>query len=164
MIPADLDTPPVLRELSDAEGYLAKICFKTGPPMLSGVELEWTVHDRTDPARPVDPDRLRAALGSHAPQTLDPAGASSPLPGHGTVSVEPGGQVEISSAPHRSLRALHLHTSADIDRLTELLASAGLRLGRSGIDPYRTPTPVVDTPATARCAPPSTVAAQPGGR
>ena len=146
MIPADLDTPAVLREVSDAEGYLAKICFKTGPPMLSGVELEWTVHDRADPAQPVDPDRLRDALGPHAPHTLDPAGPQSPLPGRGTVSVEPGGQVEISSAPHRSLRALCAHTSADIDRLTELLAAAGLTLGTSGIDPYRAPSPAVETP------------------
>jgi glutamate--cysteine ligase len=146
VIPAELDTPAVLRELSDAEGYLAKICFKTGPPMLSGVELEWTVHDRTDPARPVDPDRLRAALGPHAPRTLDPAATPLALPGHGTVSVEPGGQVEISSAPHRSLRALYADTGTDIDRLTELLATAGLTLGHSGIDPYRPPTPVVETP------------------
>lgn len=146
MIPAELDTPAVLREVSDAEGYLAKICFKTGPPMLSGVELEWTVHDRTDPAQPVDPNRLRDALGPHAPHTLDPTGAEAPLPGRGTVSVEPGGQVEISSAPHRSLRALCAHTSTDIARLTELLAFADLTLGSSGIDPYRPPSPAVETP------------------
>ncbi|RKR86036.1 glutamate--cysteine ligase [Micromonospora pisi] len=146
MIPADLDTPVVLRELSDAEGYLAKICFKTGPPMLSGVELEWTVHDRDDPTQPVSSDRLRDALGPHAPSTLDPAGAQSPLPGHGTVSVEPGGQVEISSAPHRSLRALCAHTDADIEQLSQLLGAAGLTLGTSGIDPHRPPRPAVETP------------------
>ncbi|MFK3979466.1 ergothioneine biosynthesis glutamate--cysteine ligase EgtA [Micromonospora sp. NPDC050397] len=146
VIPTDLNTPEVLRELSDAEGYLAKICFKTGPPLLSGVELEWTVHDRDNPAAPVDPNRLRQALGPHAPSTLDPVGPRSPLPGKGTVSVEPGGQVEISSAPHRSLRELCEHTSADVDRLTGLLTTAGLVLGDSGIDPYRPPRPALDTP------------------
>jgi glutamate--cysteine ligase len=146
VIPADLDASAVLGEVAEAEGYLAKICFKTGPPVLSGVELEWTVHDNTDPTQPVDPNRLRAALGPHAPHTLDPASAQAPLPRHGTVSVEPGGQVEISTAPHRSLNTLYAHTNADIHRLTELLAAAGLTLGSSGIDPHRPPRPAVETP------------------
>ncbi len=146
MMPPDLDSVTVLREVRDAEGYLAKICFKTGPPKLTGVELEWTVHDAVDPARPVDVDRLRLALGTHTPTTLQIGSAAAPLPHRGTVSVEPGGQVEISTAPHRSLGTLHRDTSAEIDYLTDLLAAAGLRLGDSGIDPYRWPRSVVHTP------------------
>jgi glutamate--cysteine ligase len=142
----ELDSPVVLRELSDAEGHLTTICFKTGPPVLTGVELEWTVHDETDPSRPVDTDRLRRALGPHAPATLDPASAQLTLPQQGAISVEPGGQVEISTAPQRSLAALHAATSDDIGRLTELLRGAGLVLGTSGIDPHRPPSRAVDTP------------------
>ncbi|GAB2956833.1 ergothioneine biosynthesis glutamate--cysteine ligase EgtA [Micromonospora polyrhachis] len=150
----ELDSATVLREVGEAEGYLAKICFKTGPPRLVGVELEWTVHDAVDPAQPVDPDRLRTALGPHAPTTLDPGSTSRPLPQRGTVTVEPGGQVEISTIPHRRLDALHETTSADIDYLTGLLAAAGLVLGRTGIDPYRPPRPAIDTPRyrAMRCA------------
>lgn len=144
--PPDADGPMVLRATHEAEGYLAKICFKTGPPTLSGVELEWTVHDAEDPTRPVDTDRLRKALGPHSPTALDPASISAPLPHGGTVSVEPGGQVEISTSPSRSLRALRESTDADIEHLRGLLAAAGLVLGRSGIDPYRDPRPLVETP------------------
>ncbi|MEO3819194.1 ergothioneine biosynthesis glutamate--cysteine ligase EgtA [Plantactinospora sp. B24E8] len=154
MVSSDLESGTVLRTVADAEGYVARICFKTGPPTLTGVELEWTLHDAAEPTRPVTPDRLRAALGPHAPTTLAPDAPAAPLPGSGTVSVEPGGQVEISTAPRRSLRDLHDHTSADIRHLTGLLAAAGLVLGRTGIDPYRPPTPVVDTPRyrAMRCA------------
>lgn len=150
----DLDSAAVLRELSDAEGYLAKICFKTGPPTFTGVELEWTVHDATDPTLPVAPERLRAALGPHAPTTLDPLSANALLPDRGAISVEPGGQVEISTAPQRSLGALYESTTADINYLTNLLGAAGLTLGGSGIDPHRPPHPVLDTPRyrAMRCA------------
>ncbi|MFD1320320.1 ergothioneine biosynthesis glutamate--cysteine ligase EgtA [Micromonospora sonneratiae] len=142
----DIDSAAVLRKLSDAEGYLAKICFKTGPPSLVGVELEWTVHDAVDPTRPVPTGRLRDALGPHAPTTLDPESPGRPLPHLGTVTVEPGGQVEISTIPQRLLGVLHETTSADIDHLTGLLGEAGLVLGQSGIDPHRPPSPALDTP------------------
>jgi glutamate--cysteine ligase len=153
-MPSNLDSGTILRGVDDAEGYIAKICFKTGPPTLHGVELEWTVHDAASPSRPIEPDRLRTALGSHAPPTLDPASPAAPLPSSGTVSVEPGGQVEISTAPRRSLGELHESTASDIAHLNDLLDAAGLVLGSTGIDPYRAPTPVVDTPRyrAMRCA------------
>ncbi|GIG87296.1 ergothioneine biosynthesis glutamate--cysteine ligase EgtA [Plantactinospora endophytica] len=153
-MPSDLDSGMILRAVEDAEGYVAKICFKTGPPTLSGVELEWTVHDAAVPSRPADPARLRSALGPHAPTTLDPASSALPLPRSGTVSVEPGGQVELSTAPCRSLAELHETTTSDIAHLTELLGAEGLVLGDTGIDPHRPPTPVVDTPRyrAMRCA------------
>jgi glutamate--cysteine ligase len=146
VISPDLDTAPILRGVGDAEGYLAKICFKTGPPTRTGVELEWTVHDRADPTQPIDPDRLRVALGPHSPTTLDPASANALLPQQGAVTIEPGGQVEISTAAHRSLATLHRATNADTDHLADLLDAAGLVLGGSGIDPHRPPRPVIDTP------------------
>ncbi|MFY1670955.1 ergothioneine biosynthesis glutamate--cysteine ligase EgtA [Plantactinospora sp. WMMB334] len=153
-MPSDLDSGTILRAVDDAAGYVAKICFKTGPPRLSGVELEWTVHDAAVPERPVDPARLRTALGPHAPSTLDPDIPAAPLPHSGTVSVEPGGQVELSTAPRRSLGELHETTTSEFAHLTDLLGAAGLVLGDTGIDPYRPPTPVVDTPRyrAMRCA------------
>lgn len=142
----DVDRATILRTADDAEGYLAKICFKTGPPTLSGVELEWTVHDAEDPTYPLDAERLRAALGPHTPSTLDPASVSAPLPHGGTVSVEPGGQVEISTSPSRSIGSLRERTDADISHLSALLGAAGLVLGRGGIDPHRSPRSLVETP------------------
>lgn len=129
----------VLRTVEEAMTHVSAICFKTGPPELTGVELEWTVHHVDDPARDLDPVILRAALGSHAPHTVDPASPHRPLPHGGTITVEPGGQVEISTRPTRSLAELHRTTDADLAYLTDRLAGHGLRLGRHGIDPYRHP-------------------------
>ncbi|MEV4843392.1 ergothioneine biosynthesis glutamate--cysteine ligase EgtA [Micromonospora matsumotoense] len=142
----ELDRTTVLGEVAGAAGHLARICFKTGPPTLTGVELEWTVHDAADPARPLDRARLRAALGPHSPPTLDDTSPARPLRHGSTVTVEPGGQVEVSTAPRPSVAALLSATQADIDELDALLARAGLVLGRAGIDPWRAPRPVVDTP------------------
>ncbi|MET8348309.1 MULTISPECIES: ergothioneine biosynthesis glutamate--cysteine ligase EgtA [unclassified Micromonospora] len=142
----ELDRSAILRESGAAGRHLARICFKTGPPTHTGVELEWTVHDAADPARPVDPVRLRAALGPHSPVTLDATSPAEPLRHGGTVTVEPGGQLEISTPPRSSIAALIQATEADIAQVTDLLAAAGLILGRSGIDPHRRPRPVLETP------------------
>ncbi|KKJ94224.1 ergothioneine biosynthesis glutamate--cysteine ligase EgtA [Micromonospora sp. HK10] len=142
----ELDRTTVLRDEAGAARHIGRICFKTGPPTLTGVELEWTVHDAGDPTRPVDRERLRRALGRHSPVTIDPTSPAQGLRHGGAVTVEPGGQVEISTAPQPSVGALILATEAEIAQLTELLEAAGLALGRSGIDPWRAPRPVVETP------------------
>ncbi|MET8233802.1 ergothioneine biosynthesis glutamate--cysteine ligase EgtA [Micromonospora sp. NPDC005298] len=142
----ELDRSAILRESAAAVRHLARICFKTGPPTHTGVELEWTVHDAADPARPVTPTRLRAALGRHSPVTLDATSPAEPLRHGATVTLEPGGQLEISTPPRSSTAALIEATEADIAQVTDLLAAAGLILGRSGIDPYRRPRPVLETP------------------
>ncbi|MEH0983006.1 ergothioneine biosynthesis glutamate--cysteine ligase EgtA [Micromonospora sp. CPCC 205556] len=142
----ELDRTTVLREESAAAGHLARICFKTGPPVLTGVELEWTVHDAADPARPVDRERLRAALGPHSPVTLDDTSPAAPLRHGSSVTVEPGGQVEVSTPPRPSVAALIQATEADIAEVGALLDRAGLMLGSTGIDPWRPPRPVVETP------------------
>ncbi|AEB45812.1 ergothioneine biosynthesis glutamate--cysteine ligase EgtA [Micromonospora maris] len=142
----ELDRVRELRDRAAAARHLARICFKTGPPTYTGVELEWTVHDAVDPARPVDAERLRAALGPYSPTTLNPTSPALRLLHGGAVTVEPGGQVEISTPPRASLAALIEATQSDIDQVARLLGAAGLRLGRTGIDPYRPPGALLDTP------------------
>ncbi|WBB68979.1 ergothioneine biosynthesis glutamate--cysteine ligase EgtA [Micromonospora sp. WMMD812] len=142
----ELEHGAILRESATAAGHLARICFKTGPPTYTGVELEWTVHDAADPARPVDPGRLRAALGRHSPATLTDTSPADPLRHGGAVTLEPGGQVEISTPPRPSVAALIRATEADIAELTGLLRAAGLTLGGTGIDPHREPRPILQTP------------------
>ncbi|WFE56061.1 ergothioneine biosynthesis glutamate--cysteine ligase EgtA [Micromonospora sp. WMMD712] len=142
----ELDRTTPLREVDDAVRHIARICFKTGPPTRTGVELEWTVHDAADPTRPVDRERLRAALGPHSPTTIHDPSPAAPLRHGSAVTVEPGGQLEISTAPRSSVAALVDATNADIAQVTDLLGAAGLMLGRTGIDPWRPPRPVVDTP------------------
>ncbi|RGC67784.1 Glutamate--cysteine ligase GshA [Micromonospora sp. MW-13] len=142
----ELDRNTLLGEAADAARHIARICFKTGPPTHTGVELEWTVHDAADPALPVDRGRLLAALGPHSPVTIDDSSPAAPLRHGSAVTVEPGGQLEISTPPRPSVAALIEATDADIAQLTDLLRAAGLVLGRTGIDPFRAPRPVVDTP------------------
>jgi glutamate--cysteine ligase len=143
---AQLDGDAVLTELAQAEGHIHAVCFKTGPPRQIGVELEWTLHHAGAPARPLDLTHVLKALGPYAP---DSPGPPRQLPGGGRITLEPGGQVEISSAPAPSLPALHAATSADISALTAMLAANGLELGDQGIDPHRPPRRLLTTPRYA---------------
>ena len=142
------DSRPV-PSLGDAEAYVAMICFKHGPPERVGVELEWTVHHRDSPARPLDPAQLADALGDHAPPTVAPGSPHLPLPDGSHVTVEPGGQVEISSAPDRSVGALLDAVARDTAALDSLLASAGLVRGTTGIDSHRVSDRILDVPRYA---------------
>lgn len=138
-----------LRDRVEAEAYVASVCFKHGPPKLHGVELEWIVHHEEDPRRPLDAARLAAALGPHAPRTLNEESPQLPLPSGSPLTVEPGGQVEISSLPQPSLAEVFGAVDADLAHLVALLGDAGLVLGEHGADRHRSPTRVLDTPRYA---------------
>lgn len=148
MRPCDV-AAEVVSDRAVGEAYVASICFKHGPPRRIGVELEHTVHHRNDSARPVDPALLAAALGSHAPRTLREDAPAKPLPAGSALSVEPGGQLEISSPPLGDLTALHAVVASDLDHITALLARHGLVLGGSASDADRQPTRILDTPRYA---------------
>jgi glutamate--cysteine ligase len=139
-----------------AEHYVGLVCFKIGPPRLVGVELEWLVHDTFDPAVPLTADRLAAALGEWGPAHLRPEPPAAPprhpappqrlLPRGSTVTVEPGGQVEISSRPASALADCLADVASDSETLRTALARAGLTVSGHGIDPYRPPGRVLDLP------------------
>ncbi|WP_436527978.1 ergothioneine biosynthesis glutamate--cysteine ligase EgtA [Actinoplanes sp. HUAS TT8] len=141
-------TERALKGAAEAIEHIEGICFKTGPPRWIGAELEWTTHRAGDPAAYLRPAELSAALGGHAPASLGNP-EPEPLPAGGTVTVEPGGQVEISSAPAESLVALHAAVSADHAHLAGLLARSGIELGERGIDPQRQPRRILETPRYA---------------
>ena len=122
----------------DAEELAHGICFKTGPPGQVGVELEWLVKDGRDPSLPVDQQRVTAALAR-----LDAPGA---LPGHGRLTTEPGGQVELSSAPASGLGGCVSAATDDLAALRGALRPAGLHLVGQGVDPIRPPRRVLDQP------------------
>jgi glutamate--cysteine ligase len=138
-----------LRDRVEAEAYVASVCFKHGPPKLLGVELEWTVHHEDDPRRRLDAKHLAAALGPHAPPTLVPDSPHIPLPGGSPITLEPGGQVEISALPQANLAELFGIVTADLGFLIEILAAERLVLGHRGTDPHRFPRRVLNTPRYA---------------
>jgi glutamate--cysteine ligase len=138
-----------LRTRAEAEAYIASVCFKHGPPKLLGVELEWTVHHSEDPHRSLDAGTLIDALGPHAPRSLAPDSPGRPLPNGSALTVEPGGQVEISSLPTSSLQSLLDTVAADADYIQRRLARTGLMLGAEGIDPWRWPRRLLQVPRYA---------------
>lgn len=142
---AQRDSRP-LRSVADAEAYVAGVCFKHGPPDRVGVELEWTLHAREDPAQDLDPRHVAAALGPHAPATLSPDSPRLPLTSGSGITVEPGGQVEISTLPARSLPQLIDSVTADVAELDALLSPAGLVRGGTGTDQHRAPRRILDVP------------------
>ncbi len=125
---------------------MALVCFKHGPPVLHGIELEWTVHHGADPARPTDLETLRRALGPYAPSTLEPPSPRLALAAGSRVTVEPGGQIEISTLPTPSVVGLITAGRADVAHLRLLLAEHGLVLGQRGTDPNRIPQRLLRTP------------------
>ena len=122
---ADRDIRPLSE--SEAEVYVASVCFKTGPPGAMGVEVERLVHDVLDPRTPVTVARVKAAM----------AASETPLPGGGVISFEPGGQLEVSSACAPGLPALMEATRADLAAVGTRLSDAGLCFGPVALDPER---------------------------
>ncbi|HEY0641498.1 MAG TPA: glutamate-cysteine ligase family protein, partial [Pseudonocardiaceae bacterium] len=138
--------PAELHDRAAAEAYVASVCFKHGPPRRLGVELEWIVCHAHDPGGALDAAQLADALGDHAPRSIRPDSPHHELPAGSTVTVEPGGQVEISTPPCRSLSELLAVATGDTEALTRRLEQAGLRLLHSGTDPVRAPSRLVRSP------------------
>jgi glutamate--cysteine ligase len=168
------ENPEIVPHREAAEAFITRICFKIGPPRLVGLELEWLVHDRRKPDSPLSPARLAAALGPWCPPTLhdslhaatarsvaeppepsalpDPAPSTptpATMPNGSAVTVEPGGQVEISTRPAASLADCLADAAADARLLDERVSRAGLALLGAGADPHRSPTRVLDIPRYA---------------
>jgi glutamate--cysteine ligase len=138
--------PQPIRTIAEAGTYVTRVCFKHGPPVKTGIELEWLVIDPHDPDRRPDVQTLATLLGPHAPATLAAGSPGAPLPHGGVVTVEPGGQLEISSVPHLSVPDLMTAMSADIQALRALLATAGFELSEAAADPHRLPHRILKTP------------------
>ncbi|MFD9391904.1 ergothioneine biosynthesis glutamate--cysteine ligase EgtA [Streptomyces sp. NPDC060000] len=113
---------------AEVEALVKGICFKTGPPRTVGVEVEWLIHELRAPQLPVTPERLEGAYAA-----LRTVPLSSPL------TVEPGGQLELSSPPAASLMECVGIVSADLAAVRATLREHGLALSGHGTDPWHTP-------------------------
>ncbi|MFB6612914.1 ergothioneine biosynthesis glutamate--cysteine ligase EgtA [Streptomyces sp. NPDC085524] len=124
-MPQDSPAHPAHSPITEtlAEELMHGICFKTGPPRLVGAELEWLLLDAERPGEPVAPERLRAA---HA--------AARALPLNSRITVEPGGQLEFSSAPADSLTGCVDGLQSDLTAVRSALLDRGLVLRGLGRD------------------------------
>jgi glutamate--cysteine ligase len=118
-----------------AEAYVASTCFKTGPPALLGLELEFVVRHDGDWSLTVDDQRVRTILDSL------PA-----LPASGSLTLEPGGQVELSTRPAPDLSTLLRDACTDLAVLRSAFLADGMELVGTGLDPIRTPRRILTDP------------------
>ncbi|MFE2971334.1 ergothioneine biosynthesis glutamate--cysteine ligase EgtA [Streptomyces sp. NPDC059340] len=120
---------------AEVEALVRGICFKTGPPRTLGVEVEWLVHELRRPQLPASPERLKAAYA-----------ALRTLPLRSALTVEPGGQLELSSLPAASLMECIGSVSADLDAVRAVLREADLGLSGYGHDPWNPPSRFLHEP------------------
>ncbi|MFJ3670171.1 ergothioneine biosynthesis glutamate--cysteine ligase EgtA [Streptomyces sp. NPDC090106] len=124
----DCTEPRTALSEAEVEALVRGICFKTGPPRTLGVEVEWLVHELRTPQLPVTPERLEAAYA-----------ALRAVPLRSALTVEPGGQLELSSPPAASLTEVIGTLSADLDTVRTALTGHGLGLVGLGHDPWHSP-------------------------
>ncbi|MET9731025.1 ergothioneine biosynthesis glutamate--cysteine ligase EgtA [Streptomyces sp. NPDC006458] len=120
---------------AEVEALVRGICFKTGPPRTVGVEVEWLVHEPLRPQHPVASERLSAAYA-----------ALRAVPLNSALTVEPGGQLELSSPPAPSLTDAVALVSADLAAVRATLREDGLALLGVGQDPWRPPRRYLHSP------------------
>ena len=116
-----------LTGVEDVQGFVTRVCFKTGPPGTVGIESEWFVVDPANRHRHVPIPELERALHGTS------------LPRGSLVTYEPGGQLELSSAPAPNISAVRRNLEIDLEAARALLDSAGLLLLGCGSDPHRPP-------------------------
>ncbi|MEI7858235.1 MAG: glutamate-cysteine ligase family protein [Acidimicrobiales bacterium] len=98
-----------------------------------GLEIEWIVIDPVHPTRPVGAEEVLAA-------------ADGPLPREGALTVEPGGQLELSTTRQPEAWSALDAAAADEAVLQRRMTRAGLRLLATGLDPFRPPVRSLDLP------------------
>ncbi|MFL6164000.1 MAG: glutamate-cysteine ligase family protein [Jatrophihabitantaceae bacterium] len=143
---ADVRSASPVRTVAEAGAYIVSVCFKHGPPRRIGIELEWLLTDPVDPLRRPDRSTLLTALGPYAPRTLNPDCPARPLPAGGLVTIEPGGQVEISSVPATSCAQLIGSMRRDIASLAQLVGRAGFVLSDRAAELDRATHRILHTP------------------
>lgn len=104
-----------------------------GAPGTIGAELEWFAFDAQTPGVRPSLQRVHAALEALS------------LPGGASLSTEPGGQVELSSLPHRGPQPAVTALAQDLTAVREALLADGIVLYGGGTDPSRPAKRLLDT-------------------
>lgn len=131
---------PPLSEAA-AEAWIPRTCFKNGPPSQVGVELEFLVVDAREKAGSATmypPDSYAQLLQALGDGGLD-----------GRLTVEPGGQVELSSRPGPDLPQTLAVVQRDLAALRRRAARRGAALVGLGVDPFRVGHRIIDEPRYA---------------
>ena len=105
-----------------------------------GAEFELFGYDRTRSLSRISPAQVESVLGGFAPSSRDLVREGGALvevnDGQmNRLTVEPGGQVEFSGAPHRDLADMERELRRYVARLHEVAESNGLAFLAVGFDP-----------------------------
>ncbi len=122
-------------DLDTALATVAGAALRPGPLGRVGLELEAHLVDLDRPAARVPWGRVTGVLA-----------AVPPLPGGSRVTVEPGGQVELSGPPAPDAGTAVAALRADRAVVAGVLAGARLGLAPVGTDPLRPPARVCPAP------------------
>jgi ergothioneine biosynthesis glutamate--cysteine ligase EgtA len=122
---------PALMGMDEAVEHITRAALRSSPPGPVGLELEGHLVDLDAPDRRVPWARIRTLID-----------ALPPLPGGSLVSLEPGGQVELSGPPARGVAAAVAGIRADRQVLGAALTADRLGLAALGSDPLRHPARV----------------------
>ena len=104
---------------------------------LVGVEVELLTYPSADPGRRAPAGDLRAI----AERTR--------LPARSRITLEPGGQIEISTPPLRGLHDALPAAAADLGAISAVLRRAGIQPVARGLDTLRAPRRILDQPRYA---------------
>ena len=117
----------------DAVVHVSRAMFQPSTPELYGVELEWPVHQVGDVSARPSGEQIAVLDGVR-------------LASGGRVTFEPGGQVELSTAPARSVTDALDAADLDTHLLQLRLAELGLQSEILAVDHRRAPHRVLDRP------------------
>ena len=109
----------------------ADAAFQPSDHVRIGAEVEWLVYRRDDLTSPVTADETAST-------------AAGELPAGGVITIEPGGQLEVSTRPFDSPDLLIDAIATDAATLVERFARRELVLVNLGYDPIRPPTRTLD--------------------
>ena len=123
--------------LDDLRHHIAERCLAPSDRGLVGVEIELLTYPSADPLRRSTVPELRAIAEGHR------------LPAGSRITLEPGGQVEISTPPLPGLGRALPAAAADLAALSDGLRRAGLVAVARGLDPLRAPQRILDAPRYA---------------
>lgn len=131
---------PALRRhltLDDLRRHIAERSLAASDRGLVGVEVELLTYPFADPGR-------------RAPATaLRDIAQSTRLPARSRITLEPGGQIEISTPPLRGLHDALAAAAADLAAISAALRGAEVEPVARGLDTLRAPQRVLDQPRYA---------------
>jgi glutamate--cysteine ligase len=109
-----------------ARQYVGDAALRSGEERRVGLELEFHLVDLATPSRRPDWRTVQALVA-----------ALPPMPAGSAVTVEPGGQIELSTTPHEDVSAAVAALRSDREALRAALTDAGLGAAPLGTDPAR---------------------------